>query len=74
MSDTKADKAYTELKGLMLKVLNGQDKIAKRIDNLTEAVIEGFDNVENSLSRLEGHQVNVLSHGTQNKLEEMNDQ
>lgn len=69
MSDTKSDKAYTELKGIMLKVLKGQGEITENLNNLTDAVVEGFDNVENSLTRLEGKRVSVLSQETRDKLE-----
>ena len=38
----------------MLKVLKGQGEIAENLNNLTDAVVEGFDNIEDSLTRLEG--------------------
>ena len=65
MNQSKADKAFSELSAKLdrnyRKMDDLQNEVNERLDNLTDAVIEGFDNTERSLSNLEGQQVNVLS-------------
>ena len=49
---------------------NRIDKLKNKVDNLTDAVIEGFDNTEQVLSDWEGKPINLLSKQTKSQLQE----
>ena len=48
----------------------GQEQIENKVANLTDAVIEGFDNTERILSDWEGEPVNLISKQTKSRLQE----
>ena len=44
-------------------------RVESKVDNLTDAVIEGFDNTEQILSDWEGKPVNLIPKQTKDKLQ-----
>ena len=51
-------------------LIKGQEQMENKVDNLTDAVIEGFDNTERILSDWEGKPVNLISKQKKEKLKE----
>ena len=51
-------------------LIKGQEQMENKVDNLTDAVIEGFDNTERILSDWEGKPVDLISKEKKEKLKE----
>ena len=67
VADLKKD--VSGLKTDVADLKTDMKRVESKVDNLTDAVIEGFDNTEQILSDWEGKPVNLISKRTKAKLQ-----